>query len=395
MEIQSANRQHPVPQNVMDVEFKLIGELTIRQFSYLVVFGILFLITYKSPLPFLFRIPLLIIEVLAGISFAFLPYNDITLDKWTVNYIKAITSPRIRIWKHVPTIPYFFTYIPKKSTKKEKLKEYTTNDKNKSKSIQELFNKNYNNSIPFEDDSDITQQEIAYLQKIGFKKSIDNKTNIKGETIIPDKLVSKEKVQKELIKDELSMKKSLVQTTLTAKTETHNNNTQLNKNIKQAFNIALVEQKNRKTPKTVKKVGDAPKKQEQNEGEKEHYKEKQHSIFNIIEKWAHKKQGEQEKDALMENKKTKNKQLTKLVSGKVVATSGELVPNAVVIFKDIEQNPRIAVKTNQVGEFKTTTPLEYGKYIIEVIKEGYKFKNKNIKIDENLIEPINLIGTKV
>jgi hypothetical protein len=36
-----SNTQHAVPQNIMDVEFKLVGDLTMRQFSYLIVFGLL------------------------------------------------------------------------------------------------------------------------------------------------------------------------------------------------------------------------------------------------------------------------------------------------------------------------------------------------------------------
>ena len=79
MEVQSANKQHPVPQNVMDVEFKLIGELTVRQFTYLVAFGLMAFATYKlSLLPPIFRYPLILIQVLIGTGFAFFPLNDIS-----------------------------------------------------------------------------------------------------------------------------------------------------------------------------------------------------------------------------------------------------------------------------------------------------------------------------
>ncbi|PIS12639.1 hypothetical protein COT69_02950, partial [candidate division WWE3 bacterium CG09_land_8_20_14_0_10_39_24] len=39
-EEQTAHRQHPVPQNIMSVEFKLVGDLTVRQFMYLIIGGI-------------------------------------------------------------------------------------------------------------------------------------------------------------------------------------------------------------------------------------------------------------------------------------------------------------------------------------------------------------------
>ena len=35
-----SNRQHAVPQNIMDVEFKIVGDLTMRQFSYLLILGL-------------------------------------------------------------------------------------------------------------------------------------------------------------------------------------------------------------------------------------------------------------------------------------------------------------------------------------------------------------------
>ncbi len=395
MEIQSANRQHPVPQNVMDVEFKLIGELTIRQFSYLVVFGLLFLLTYNSPLPLLFKVPILIVEVLAGISFAFLPYNDITLDKWTVNYIRAITMPRIRIWKHLPNTPYFFTYTPKSKEVKEQVREYSSN-KDRSKSIQELFNKKPPEKLgSFEDDSDITQHEIAYLQKIGFKAPVTTSTNIKSEVIIPEKPKIEEK-SSTLVEDELETKKALASKSIEKQPQQNVNEEQRQEeNLKKAFNIGLPEEDKEEKREEEPKQEEAKEVKNENPIQKQEKKE-EHSIFSFIERLAHK--GEAKEEVNKEKNKTPTSKRVvpkKLVKGKVTSLKGELIPNAVVIIKDEEQNPRIAVKTNQVGEFKTTTPLEYGKYIVEVIKEGYKFENKDIVINENLEEPINLVGTKV
>ena len=47
-DIQTTNRQHAVPQNIMDVEFKIIGDLTMRQFIYLLVFGAMAYGTFTS-----------------------------------------------------------------------------------------------------------------------------------------------------------------------------------------------------------------------------------------------------------------------------------------------------------------------------------------------------------
>lgn len=43
-ETETVGRKHPVPQNVMDVEFKVVGDLTVRQVMYLFIGGILIFI---------------------------------------------------------------------------------------------------------------------------------------------------------------------------------------------------------------------------------------------------------------------------------------------------------------------------------------------------------------
>ena len=53
--------QHPVPQNVTTFQFRLIGDMTIKQFGYLAGGAIVAFISYKLPLPFFFSCPLTII----------------------------------------------------------------------------------------------------------------------------------------------------------------------------------------------------------------------------------------------------------------------------------------------------------------------------------------------
>ncbi|EKE00459.1 MAG: hypothetical protein ACD_22C00015G0001, partial [uncultured bacterium] len=75
MPIQDAsnyNKQHAVPQNIMDVEFKIIGELTLRQFAYLIIFGGIAYVTavYMGGI---FKWPLVVICALLGVGLAFVP----------------------------------------------------------------------------------------------------------------------------------------------------------------------------------------------------------------------------------------------------------------------------------------------------------------------------------
>ena len=103
-----SNVQHAVPQNIMDVEFKLIGELTMRQFSYLLVFGLL--AYFSTNIPGLFKWPAVLFFAILAIGLAFIPVQERGLDEWLVNFYRAITSPTQRVWRKEPQIPTAFLY---------------------------------------------------------------------------------------------------------------------------------------------------------------------------------------------------------------------------------------------------------------------------------------------
>lgn len=103
-DVQTTNRQHAVPQNIMDVEFKIIGDLTMRQFIYLMVFGAMAYGAFAGINNF-FKWPLVIVLVLTGIGFAFVPLQERGLDEWFINFFKSMYSPTQRIWKKEAEIP--------------------------------------------------------------------------------------------------------------------------------------------------------------------------------------------------------------------------------------------------------------------------------------------------
>ncbi len=104
-----SNRQHAVPQNIMDVEFKLIGDLTMRQFSYLMVLGLLAYFSYLI-IPGLFKWPATIILALLALCLAFVPIQERGLDEWLVNFFRSINSPTQRKWRKEPQLPTAFMY---------------------------------------------------------------------------------------------------------------------------------------------------------------------------------------------------------------------------------------------------------------------------------------------
>jgi hypothetical protein len=90
---------HPIPQDITGFEFKLIGDMTIKQFAYVaggVVSGFIF---YVSPLFALIKIPLALICVGIGAALAFLPIEGRPMDLMVKNFFKAVFSPTQYVYR--------------------------------------------------------------------------------------------------------------------------------------------------------------------------------------------------------------------------------------------------------------------------------------------------------
>jgi len=100
--------QHPVPQHIASYEFRLIGDMTLRQFAQLAAGAILGLIIYALPMPVIFKWPLIILFGFSGFAFAFLPVNERPLSTWVIAFFKAIFLPTEFVWQKKPWKPEIF-----------------------------------------------------------------------------------------------------------------------------------------------------------------------------------------------------------------------------------------------------------------------------------------------
>ena len=94
--------QHPVPQNVTTFQFRLIGDMTIKQFGCLAAGSILAYISYKLPLPFFFTWPLTILFAFLGFGLAFVPIEERPMDVWILSFLKSVYSPTQYVWHRIP-----------------------------------------------------------------------------------------------------------------------------------------------------------------------------------------------------------------------------------------------------------------------------------------------------
>lgn len=84
---------HPIPQDITGFEFKLIGDMTIKQFAYVATGIVDGFIVYMLPLAAIIRVPLALIAASIGAAFAFLPIEGRPMDLMIKNFFKAVFSP--------------------------------------------------------------------------------------------------------------------------------------------------------------------------------------------------------------------------------------------------------------------------------------------------------------
>lgn len=113
-EEQQTTKQHPIPQQVLGVEFKLVGDLTLKQFGYLAAFGVLAYAAYAAPLPTILRFILAFSFLAAGVGLALVPVQDQPLDQWIANLFRAIYAPTRWVWRKIAEPPEFLVApVPK------------------------------------------------------------------------------------------------------------------------------------------------------------------------------------------------------------------------------------------------------------------------------------------
>lgn len=109
-EQQTTNKQHAIPQSIMSVEFKIIGDLTLKQFFFLMIFCGLGYASFMIVQSVIIKWLLVLLFVSTGLAFAFLPLGDRGLDTWVVNFLRAMFLPNQFVYRKEESIPGVFLY---------------------------------------------------------------------------------------------------------------------------------------------------------------------------------------------------------------------------------------------------------------------------------------------
>jgi hypothetical protein len=105
LNIKMNEKQHSIPQNIMSIQFKLIGNMSMRQFLIIATPLLIGFIMYVVKISNYVTIPFTAIFVLLALAIAFIPIDDRPLDEWITNFIVAIRNPTQMVWKKNEVIP--------------------------------------------------------------------------------------------------------------------------------------------------------------------------------------------------------------------------------------------------------------------------------------------------
>jgi len=402
-------KSHPVPQNIMDVEFKLFGELTIRQFGYVAGGALAAFVCYVVFADIgLVRWPLVVFFGILGIMLAVFKVNDRPFEVWLANFIFALFTSQRSIWKKSAKTPEILRSINVNSTSKGSTGSYI--NRSPLSSVY-LPNEEIEENISKED-----KEEADRLSQIDSLWGTD--TQVKTVSPVPQVQTNIPKVEVKPIENIQTYSESAISVPQVQEVKTIPNES-LKKDVKQIERIDLddilpgkvsredmLEAMDEKTgvdtpiipveePAVTNKVASVVEQSPDSlEVKNTEYVdtlktqlEEQNKIINSLRtKASESKVVMGTKEIIIDpNKKNEAEKQSdnkfNYVSGYVKEKSGKGLSNVTLIIKDSKFRPVRATRTNNLGAFNITTPLPNGDFSIEAVRSGMNFDNIDFSLD--------------
>jgi hypothetical protein len=98
---------HPVPQQISSYQFRLVGDMTLKQFFQVGGGALVSLLIYASGLHPIIKWPLIIFSFSLGAALAFLPLEERPLGRWILAFFRSVYSPTLFFWEEAKA-PYLF-----------------------------------------------------------------------------------------------------------------------------------------------------------------------------------------------------------------------------------------------------------------------------------------------
>lgn len=359
---------HPIPQNVTSFQFKLVGEMTLKQFMYLAIGMIIAYINFvflASSIPII-AWPIIIISASTGAAFAFLPIADRPLDHWLGAFLKAVYSPTKMIWKK-DNNPY-----NQDSYFNNRLQVYLKNI------TPNLKTKSYLPPATERSNQPMFKTEVVETRPTTFAQSVAQPTTpaVLPTVATPIELPTKDELAQtvELAKQAQSIQVQIIQSQrqLSELKNATGGNPQINQQVNQLLtNLqALVSEASGIKQKldTVTHAPVAPRARMQ--------------VTTVTPA--------KPKPTQIILTTTPN-----VINGFVSDAMGNYLTNAVVVIYDKQGLPVRALKTNKLGQFSGATPLPNGTYTIQLEKDNLVFDVLQLDLTGEVLPALTIAAKKV
>jgi len=346
-------QQHPVPQNISSYEFRLVGDMTLKQFLYLAGGIILAVIVYRVPLIAIIKLPAVVMFVMLGVFAAFVPINNRPFSEWLSAFIKAVYSPTEYIWNPAPPeTPASITHTASSSST-------STNPINLgfASFLSSLFSRKHSSK-----ESTLSSTPPITTPAGG------------TSTAIPSEPITVISFHPDHAEESGPTTTTTTSKTFAPQTSTPPPPTPAPQTVFQSQKPELP-QPTLTTPPAPVSAPSAP----------------VTTTPTIISK----PQAPQIPTSLPSSALSAS-QLTapttpNILAGLVAESSGQALPGATIEIVDGTTGiPARALRTNRVGQFQIAIPLPKGSYIINTEKDGFVFDPVSIKVDGSIIQPVSI-----
>ncbi len=357
--------QHPIPQQIASYQFKLVGDMTLKQFSQLAGGALISLLLYASPLHPFIKWPLIIVSFLFGVALAFLPIEDRPLSTWILIFFRSIYSPTYFVWNKAKKVPEYF------SPEGTESKPASLKIAEKKEAVQELLSPVVKQT---EATDKLEEKEKSFLTKVSQNFIAPNTTVVISTT----PLHSYVQPSVQPISQPISPPPQPAPQPSAHETPPSEQYPVVN--VPQT--VISGTGRSGYTPPASADTSGAAKSAGMTTGV---------SPLQYAKVSAQKTAASQfSKDVVPPLPSTREA----IVVGQVIDSYGQIVEGAIVEIKDTESRPVRALRSNKLGHFMIATPLPVGEYVIQCEKDGYEFEPLKIRAENKIMEPIAIWASK-
>ena len=335
--------QHPIPQQISSYQFKLVGDMTLKQFFQVAGGVVVSFIIYSAPLYAIIKWPLVLLSAGLGAALAFLPFQERPLERWIFAFFRSIYSPTLYFWRKTEKPPVFYT--------EEAVAPAITTIANTSPVVE-------NNTVKLEN------AEKSFLSKIGGLWNVSGASAPKTTT-------------QPLVDNPLPLvtpTPAVVQPT-TSSQQPKTASAPVSLSVPQQVPTVVT----RAAPKLIVEETSKPTETIKIEPQKVEVKP---LTTNIVEFSV---------DAAPPSPPI----AINTISGQVMDMDRKIIEGAILEIKDSNNRPVRALKSNKAGHFIIVTPLANGKYEVIVEKDGFKFEPVTFEAKGEMIPAIAIRGTRI